>query len=78
MWQLCLILTSPLSSLKMSSSEKGQTLKKKVEEKIMFLTIFGHIGFGGPTNIVSVSLVVGCPNARAGVKIVKKRTLRAT
>ena len=31
-----------------------------------------------PTNIASVNLVVGCPNARAGVWIVEKKTLRAT
>ncbi len=31
-----------------------------------------------PTNITSVHLVMGCTNARAGVKIVKKRSLRAT
>ena len=30
-----------------------------------------------PTNIASVHLVMGCPNTREGVKIVKK-TLRAT
>ncbi len=31
-----------------------------------------------PTNIASVNLVMGCPNARAGVGIVGKKTLRAT
>ncbi len=31
-----------------------------------------------PTNFASVHLVMGCHNARAGVKIVKKRALRAT
>ncbi len=31
-----------------------------------------------PTNIVSANLVMGCPNARAGVGIVGKKTLRAT
>ncbi len=35
---------------------------------------------GSPTNTTSVRLLVGCPNARAGVKIAKKKTitLRAT
>ncbi len=31
-----------------------------------------------PTNITSVNLVMGCPNARAGVGIVEEKTLRAT
>ncbi len=31
-----------------------------------------------PTNTASVNLVMGCPNARTGVRIVKKRHLRAT
>ncbi len=31
-----------------------------------------------PTNIASMHLVMGCPNARAGVEKVKKKTLRAT
>ncbi len=35
-------------------------------------------GFRNPTNIASVNLVRGCPNARAGVRIVGKKTLRAT
>ncbi len=34
--------------------------------------------FNIPTNIASVNLVMGCPNARAGVGIVEKKTLRAT
>ncbi len=34
--------------------------------------------FNNPTNIASVNLVMGCPNARAGVGIVEKKTLRAT
>ena len=34
--------------------------------------------FDIPTNIVSVNLVMGCPNARAGVGIVEEKTLRAT
>ncbi len=33
---------------------------------------------GAPTNIASVNLAMGCPNARAGVGIVGKKTLRAT
>ncbi len=33
----------------------------------------------GPTNIASVHVVMGCPNARAGVKIMEEKiTLRAT
>ena len=31
------------------------------------------VGVGCPTNIASVRLVMGCPNARAGVKIVKEK-----
>ncbi len=43
------------------------------------LVVLGTIGdIGFPTNIASLHLVTGCPNARAGVEIVKKRTLRAT
>ena len=34
--------------------------------------------WGSPTNIASVDLVIGCPNARAGVGIVGKKNLRAT
>ncbi len=42
------------------------------------LVILSSTQFGIPTNSASVHLVMGCPNARAGVKIVKTRTLRAT
>ncbi len=37
-----------------------------------------HSSFAYPTNIASVHLVMGCPNARACIKTVKQRTLRAT
>ena len=45
--------------------------EKKVSDFVM-----RHPGiFSGatPTNIASVDLVLGCPNARAGVKIVRKK-----
>ncbi len=31
-----------------------------------------------PTNVASMHLVMGCPNARAGFKIIKKETLGTT
>ncbi len=39
-----------------------------------FLSSLRHALFFLPTNTASMHLVRGCPNARAGVKLVEKRT----